>query len=280
MSQERRAQVEAYDSLTHAADRVLRDAQVQQRLGDIATDLLNINCGTFLPNIRGGTVSIPWSKRRTDAVAVIPLAGSGIHGPLSMGPSMVQPTPNMRKRVVERMTSQEMTRHQAKKFIRGAVKDTDYPLYHDPDLRRAGYLDNYAEIHQPTRTVLRSRSTIFTYLPSSMYTWQDQGAIMAHEYVHILQAESKCQVPEDQISELASDELQAYYVEAQIRRGMLGQDHPVRDGNNSGQVCFAVEGLRARLNMDNDPFAAPAHLIKIMDRLGVLSESAAHLRDV
>ncbi len=73
VSMERRSLSSAFDSFVESTDKALRNPLVATKLGSLTSELLRINQTVFLPNLKDGAFHIPSSQKNSDNVALVPL---------------------------------------------------------------------------------------------------------------------------------------------------------------------------------------------------------------
>ncbi len=263
----------AFERLQEKTDAALRDAQIRDALGEIATELLDINERIFLPNYRDGKFFTPKEQHDTRNLAVIPMtawqartAGRRVQPLLSDTASYryesVDDLPGRRSTVygIEVGEELEASYHDlAQRYhpVRRSEADTLGRHRVFSLLRRSDGLGenttarttvengiSFDNQGQPSLYSSRPVTVIRDTLATQPYF--AAGAIMAHEEVHA------SDVLRDGVAYFghaiaAATELRAYYVQAQLSR--RGQDPSL-----AARKAFRVEATRLALADPNQPF--------------------------
>ena len=264
VSSERRVQAAAFDALRESADRVLRLPDVRSRLGSRAMELAAINDGAFLPDVRDNHVSIPRKQRGTDNVAVIPTAVLDQGRPLSIDPTMFYPTRRMQRLVSARMEARGHETAEIQRFMLKALSLARFPLHVDHRRSTNADLMQFEANHPESGTRLGTRPFMLTNVPRGEYSAPKHAPVLCHEYVHVPQVESMVDMDENNINTEAAHEIEAYSVEAEIRRGMGDE------GLAGSTLSFEVDRARAAHNSPDDPFATPPEVMRKLWVLGVV----------
>jgi hypothetical protein len=256
------ARIRAFDELQVSTCEVLSNEHVQRRLGNLASELAALNENAFLPDVRGGLVSIPYHRRDTDDVAVLPVGFDGRYVPLHADKSMFQMTPAMRQKVYDRFISQGLDDRDAEAFIERGCKEDDslYCLSIHPEFQ--AYMVNAIRLNLPAK--VRSSSRPFIIINTGLGMPRlELGRAHSHELSHVVDAQASADLPVNLVHDLAATELRAYNTEMRIFSGLCSAGYPA---DEIGDISDAlkVETYRRMCNTKGAPFATPDILVELL----------------
>jgi hypothetical protein len=236
----------AFDHMVEDTHNALVEPEVAQALGGLATELLEINDGAFLPNIRHGVLTIPEEYQDTANVAIVPLNRREMHRANVLTEPLFEAKPLSwpETTTTSDMYGLDLT-DEMQAFLNG-----DEPIEEFKGMRRFNFtraVTTGVVDQEDDGTFSGSRPAIMTK------AWEFKGppkryraAMLAHELVHV-----RDMVEDGPLYSMmayrAATEGQAYYVGGVIAAPNLLARFNARN-------AYKIDELRHALNDPESPF--------------------------
>ena len=204
-------------------DRALRLPGVQQQLGKLGAQLLELNNEAFLPDVRNSTVSVPGKFAQTNRVAILPKLASD--GQLRPDKSLLWPSPARQEKMktglrqVGRIVSPNAITGLMQHAINKMPKKESTERLLNPS-EASG--DAFSHYYENMNLLVTSRPAVTFNTEALPHHPILRGAIGAHELVHAIDAETL--QGEDDIYYTALTELRAYHVGILIAKAAVKAD--------------------------------------------------------